>query len=133
MISAVIDTNVLVSAFWSFGRDTPPMRILRAMANGAFAVLVSEGVLSEYGQVLRRRKFGFDAEDVDALLDHISRCARWVVPAESGEDFPDAKDEVFYCTALAVDGAKVVTGNAKHFPRTPTVVTPAEFCEILGI
>ena len=34
MISAVIDTNVLVSAFWSFGKDTPPMRILRALVNG---------------------------------------------------------------------------------------------------
>lgn len=55
MITAVIDTNVLVSAFWSFGKDTPPMRILRAMVNGVFTMLVSKGILAEYGDVLRRK------------------------------------------------------------------------------
>ena len=132
MISAVIDTNVLVSAFWSFGKNTPPMRILRAMVRGGFTALLSEEILSEYGQVLRRRKFDFNEEDVTQLLDFISRHARWVIPAESDETFPDEKDRVFYCTALAVSDAKVVTGNARHFPNSPIVVTPAEFCEILG-
>ena len=32
----------------------------------------------------------------------------------------------FYCSALAEDGAKVVTGNLKHFPKTPIVVSPTE-------
>lgn len=41
--------------------------------------------------------------------------------------------KVFYSSALAEDGAKVVTGNLKHFPKTPIVVSPTEFCTILGI
>ena len=133
MISAVIDTNVLVSAFWSFGRDTPPMRILRALANGRFTPIVSDGIMAEYGEVLRRKKFNFDANDVAGLLDHIAARARWTAPTETDETFPDPKDKVFYCTALAVEEAKVVTGNKKHFPRSPIVVTPAEFCDLLGI
>lgn len=48
MISAVIDTNVLVSAFWSFGKDTPPMRILRELVNGTFTAVVSGGIVEEY-------------------------------------------------------------------------------------
>ena len=133
MIAAVIDTNVLVSAFWSFGSDSPPMRILRALANGRFTPLVSDGIMAEYGEVLRRKKFDFDVNDVTGLLDHIAACACWTAPAESDEAFPDSKDKVFYCTSLAVEEAKVVTGNKKHFPRSPIVVTPAEFCDLLGI
>ena len=133
MISAVIDTNVLVSAFWSFGRDTPPMRILRALVDGVFIPVVSGGILEEYGQVLRRKKFDFNPDDVTRLLGFIADHARWTMPTESEEPFPDIKDKVFYCTALAVENAKVVTGNTKHFPKSTIVVTPAEFCEILGI
>ena len=133
MMSAVIDTNVLVSAFWCFGKDTPPMRILRALVNGVFTPLVSKDMLAEYRQVLLRKKFDFDPDDVNELLDFISRHAYWTVPAESDEALLDPKDKVFYCTALAVYDAKVVTGNLKHFPKSPIVVTPAEFCKILGI
>lgn len=133
MIAAVIDTNVLVSAFWSFGRNTPPMRILTALVNGAFALVASDGIFEEHSQVLRRKKFDFDSADVSRLLDFIANHARWVIPVESKETFPDLKDKVFYCTALALEKAKVVTGNTKHFPHSAIVVTAAEFCEILGI
>ena len=133
MISAVIDTNVLVSAFWSFGKDAPPMRILRALVNGTFAPVVSSGIVEEYREVLGRKKFDFDAAAVNALLDFIVRHATWVTPAEADAPVADPKDKVFYCSALAENGTKVVTGNLKHFPKTPIVVSPAEFCTILGI
>lgn len=47
------------------------------------------------------------------------------------EEFPDPKDAVFYEVALSKDDAYLITGNTKHFPRTPIVVTPAEMLEIL--
>ncbi|MBP5542336.1 MAG: hypothetical protein J6X88_11925 [Bacteroidales bacterium] len=43
----------------------------------------------------------------------------------------DPKDVVFYEVALSKDGAYVVTGNIKDFPRKPIVVTPAEMITIL--
>ena len=49
----------------------------------------------------------------------------------SFEHFPDPKDVVFYEVALSKDDAYLVTGNKKHFPQTPIVVTPAEMLEIL--
>lgn len=32
---------------------------------------------------------------------------------------------------IAKEDAYLVTGNSKHFPKTPIVVTPAEMLEIL--
>ena len=49
----------------------------------------------------------------------------------SDETFPDPKDVVFYEVALSKENAYLVTGNTKHFPKTPIVVTPAEMLEIL--
>ena len=51
----------------------------------------------------------------------------------SGETFPDASDAMFYEVALSKENAYLVTGNLKHFPNTPIVVTPAELAEILGL
>lgn len=49
----------------------------------------------------------------------------------SDEFFPDPKDVVFYEVALSKEDAYLVTGNTKHFPKKPIVVTPAEILEIL--
>ena len=38
---------------------------------------------------------------------------------------------VFYEVALSVDDSYLVTGNTKHFPKKPFVVTPAEMLQII--
>lgn len=48
----------------------------------------------------------------------------------SDESFLDPKDVVFYEVALSKEGSYLITGNTKHFPRKPIVVSPAEFMEI---
>ena len=49
------------------------------------------------------------------------------------EIFPDPKDIVFYEVAMSKDDAYLVTGNIKHFPKKPFVVTPAEMMELLNL
>ncbi len=49
----------------------------------------------------------------------------------SGELFPDPDDRVFYEVALSKDGSYVVTGNQRHFPKTPIVVSPTEMMKII--
>lgn len=39
---------------------------------------------------------------------------------------------VFYEVALSHEDAFLVTGNIKHYPVTPIVVTPAEMLEIIA-
>lgn len=43
----------------------------------------------------------------------------------------DPKDRVFYEISLSVEGSFLVTGNLKHFPITPLVVSPAKMLDIL--
>lgn len=53
--------------------------------------------------------------------------------AEVTETMPDPKDIVFYAVTLSAQDkdAFLVTGNGKHFPEKPFVVTPSELVEIL--
>lgn len=47
--------------------------------------------------------------------------------------FPDPDDIVFYEVKMSKEDAYLVTGNIKHFPNTPFVVTPKEMMEILAV
>ena len=132
MIRAVIDTNVLVSAFWTRNRLSPTVRIVQAMVNGGFTPVYSPEMISEYREVLSRAKFDFSADEVNALVNHIVASGELAEPADVDAQFPDPKDKVFYCTAFAGD-THLVTGNMKHYPRADFVVTPAQFCDLAGI
>ena len=46
-------------------------------------------------------------------------------------DMPDEDDRVFYEVSLSEDDSFLVTGNLKHFPKTPKVITAAQMMEIL--
>jgi hypothetical protein len=46
--------------------------------------------------------------------------------------FTDESDRVFYEVALSEEDSFLVTGNLKHFPIDPRVVTPAQMLQILG-
>jgi len=44
---------------------------------------------------------------------------------------PDEKKRVFYEVSLSKEDSFLVTGNLKHFPNVPRVITAAEMMEIL--
>jgi putative PIN family toxin of toxin-antitoxin system len=135
MIKAVIDTNVLVSAFWTPNRQSPTVRIADAITKDLFTPLYSSQMIAEYREVLSRSKFGFSEEEVHNLVDHIVTHGELVEPSETDVHFPDPDDKVFFCTTLAAsaDNPFLVTGNTKHYPPVDFVVSPAEFCDILGV
>ena len=135
MIKAVIDTNVLVSAFWTKNRLSPTVRIADAITRDLFVPLYSPQMIAEYREVLALSRFGFPDGEVRDFVDHIVTHGQLVEPAESNDNFPDPDDKVFFCTALSVvdDDPLLVTGNQKHYPPADFIVTPAEFCDILGI
>ena len=88
-------------------------------------------ILYEYVDVLNRPKFRFSMELVDYYLKAFEEKGLSIQRAPSHDFFPDPKDIVFYEVALSKEDAYLVTGNQKHFPKTPIVVTPAEMLEIL--
>ncbi len=80
--------------------------------------------------MLHRTKFDFSDERIQAVIDLV-KTGIHLDPTMSSEDFPDPDDRVFYGVALTKDGAYMVTGNLKHFPKSPIVVTPAEMIKIM--
>lgn len=133
MVYAVLDTNVLVSALYTSNFQAATARLIRALGNGSFCTLYNDEIISEYQDVLYRKKFNFDRNLVEALIETVINNGVHSNRIVSDEEFSDPDDAVFYEVALSKDGAYVVTGNTKHFPQKPIVVTPAEMVEILGI
>ena len=133
MIFAVIDTNVLVAAMLSHHADSSTIRVIKAIDTGAFVPVFSEDILKEYRTVLTRDKFRLDKRKISALIGLVSDKGEVITPNRYDAPMPDESDRVFYEVALAEPGAKLVTGNLKHYPVSPIVVTPAQFCELLGV
>lgn len=59
MVYAVIDTNVLISALLSKRADSATVRVLEAMFDGRIIPLYHEDILTEYDEVLHRKKVSF--------------------------------------------------------------------------
>lgn len=133
-IYAVIDTNVLVSALLPHQGVTNPSVVLGAIMNERIIPVFNSEILGEYLEVLTREKFHFQRTSVETVVNHIKQIGLELDRTRSWEGvFPDPKDIVFYEVTLSKDDAYLVTGNIKHFPKKPFVVTPAEMVEILGL
>lgn len=131
MIYAVIDTNVFVSALFSKNINVATVKVLDAIFQGKIVPLYNDEIIAEYEEVLHRSKFHFTPSLVNKYLKSICKMGVSSERVHSDEVFPDQDDVVFYEVALSKEDAYLVTGNTKHFPKTPIVVTPAEMMEIL--
>lgn len=130
----VIDTNVLLSALITRNENSPTVQILRFLANGNIVPVYSEDIVKEYNEVLRRAKFKLsESLIINLLKDIMDNGLKITELAEVTETMPDPKDIVFYAVTLSAQDkdAFLVTGNGKHFPEKPFVVTPSELVEIL--
>lgn len=133
MIYAVIDTNVLVSAMITHDAESPTTKVVQAVGQNKLVPLYDDEIIKEYIDVLSRKKFGLAKTRVAKLVKAMKEKGIPAKRINSGELFPDASDAVFYEVAISKDGAYLVTGNKRHFPVNPIVVTPAQMVEILGI
>lgn len=130
-VFAVIDTNVVVAALRTKHDDAATALVLNAIVEKQVVPLFSPEIIDEYRDVLGRPKFGFDPVKVEKVINLFTSVGECVEPLGSGAVMPDEDDRVFYEVTLSKEGAKLVTGNAKHFPKSERVVTPSEFLEIL--
>lgn len=127
---AVFDTNVLVSALMSSRDNSPTVVLLDHVLDGRIVLLYNSEIEAEYEDVLRREKFSFDESRIQAVLSLV-RTGLCLGRTQSSEVFTDADDAVFYEVALSKEGAYIVTGNLRHFPKSSIVVTPAEMIRIV--
>jgi putative PIN family toxin of toxin-antitoxin system len=131
MIFAVIDTNVWVSALLTHHIQSATFKVMEAIFAKKIIPLYNEEIIREYTEVLHRPKFGFAESDISHFMETLKQVGIHSQRVSSSEVFPDSKDVVFYEVALSKEDAYLVTGNTKHFPKTPIVVTPAEIMELL--
>ena len=130
-IYAVIDTNVIVSALLSHHHDSATVKILDYIYDRVIVPIYNNEIIEEYEAVLRRPKFNFSEETVHAVVEAIRKGGIDSNRIGSNELLPDPKDIVFYEVALANEDSFLVTGNIKHFPKKPFIVTPAEMLQII--
>lgn len=129
---AVIDTNVLVSAMLKF--QSVPGQVANEALLGNLIPLLCDEIVAEYREVLGRPKFKFDSKAVNVFLDGIIDRGIFIDAVSVEEIIPDPKDIVFY--EVVIEGRKeheayLVTGNIRHFPVKPFVVTPREMLDIM--
>ena len=129
---AVIDTNVLVSAVLKW--NSVPGSILELAFDGPIIPILSEEIVKEYREVLARPKFHLTAEVVNTIVNGLEEKGIFVNAEILDIEFPDPKDRVFYEVVMEKrneEDAFLVTGNIKHFPIKPFVVTPRQMLDII--
>ena len=134
MLYAVIDTNVIVSALMNI--DSVPGLVIKQALMGSIIPVLHDYIVSEYMEVLQRKKFGFPQNFIDTVIIRLKSRGVFVEAADVNISMPDPKDEIFYATALAareyIDvNTYIITGNIKHFPQVSFAVTPREALNLL--
>ncbi len=129
----VLDTNVVVSALFNF--SSVPGMILQEALVGRVIPLLHEDILDEYKEVLHRPKFKFDRRNIEITLTGLIKRGIFLDAAAVKDSISDPDDAIFYEVVMEARGntdAYLVTGNIKHFPVKPYVVTPKEMLDILN-
>jgi putative PIN family toxin of toxin-antitoxin system len=130
MIYAVIDTNVLVSALITKNPEAATAKVVRLLLEQEFVPLYDADIIAEYEDVLHRSKFPILKETAEALISFIIENGIESSRVNFAESMPDEDDRVFYEVSLSQEDSFLVTGNLKHYPSSPRVITPAQFLEV---
>lgn len=109
------------------------VQVLNAVFDGTIIPVFNDEILAEYDNVLHRPKFKFSDTNIQLLLDTIKTYGVFAKQLITNEILPDPKDLVFYEVVMEKqdENAYLVTGNSKHFPKKPFIVTPNELLDIM--
>lgn len=114
MVYAVIDTNIFVSALITHNSNASTARVLENL-------------------LLHHAKFKLSEEQISTIIEHVKENGIDSSRFPYDGEMPDEDDRVFYEVCLSKEDSFLVTGNLKHFPKEPQVITAAEMMEILDI
>ena len=128
----VIDTNVLVSAMLKV--HSVPGSIVDLAFDGSITPVLNESIEKEYRAVLSRPKFHLPDDLIEDIINTFQQRGIYVDAEELDIELPDPKDLVFYEVVMEKrkeEESFLVTGNIKHFPKKPFIVTPREMLNII--
>ena len=128
----VIDTNVLVSAVLK--SHSVPGSIVELAFDGPIIPILNEAIEKEYREVLSRPKFHLPENLIEDIMSTFHNRAVYVDAEHLDTILPDPKDLVFYEVVMEErkkEAAYLTTGNIRHFPSKPFIVTPREMLDII--
>lgn len=128
----VIDTNVLVSAVLK--SHSVLGSIVELAFDGPIIPILNEAIEKEYREVLSRPKFHLPEDLIEGIMSTFHKRAIYVDAEHLDVELPDPKDLVFYEVVMEEqkeEEAYLVTGNIRHFPNRPFIVTPREMLDII--
>jgi len=107
----VVDSNVLISAVFFKGK---PDIILEAWRAGTLEIILSEEILHEYSEVLKRISTKYPSIETSGLLSVFASGCRIVEPEAIGERIcDDADDDKFLAAAIGGEAEIIISGD-KH-------------------
>lgn len=131
-IFCVVDTNVIVSALLK--RTSIPGKVVQHVLAGIVIPVFSKEILSEYKEVLSRKKFSFSSKVIENVIKMIIKNGIELSGIQTEEKTSDPKDMIFYEVTMdsrQTENTFLVTGNIKDFPIKPFIVTPKKMMEII--
>ena len=94
----VVDTNILISAVFFKGK---PDVILEAWRAGSLEIILSEEILHEYSEVLKRLSEKYPSIDTSGILSVFATGCRIVEPENIGKQIcDDPDDDKFLAAAI---------------------------------
>ena len=111
-----------------------PGIILEFALSGIIVPVLNKEIVREYRTVLMRPKFHLTAEIVNDLIQTLEYYGEYIEPERLDINLPDPKDVIFYEVVMEKrkeNTAYLVTGNIKHFPTEPFIVTPRQLINTL--
>ena len=124
-MTAVLDTNVIVSALWT--PNGKAAYILNQVVTGKVRLCHDYRIFTEYRDVLSRPKFKFSTWQVEFVLNAFDKYGISVIPTPLPDvAFVDESDRAFFEVAKFCN-APLVTGNLKHYPQDDCVTTLADY------
>lgn len=141
MHRAVIDTNVLVSAFLFHDRGGVPVKLLHRLAEGRFKLVLCRALLDELQNVLTRdatvaERYRYTTEMVSFYRATLEAQAELIEPKMPVVPISrDPNDDIVVATAVAASAGYIVTGDHdllsidRH--EDVRIVTPRQFLDLL--
>ena len=112
-----------------------PGLVLESALSGIIIPVLNKEIVSEYKTVLMREKFHLTTEIVNDLIKTLEYYGEYIEPERLNIELPDPKDIIFYEVVMEKQKKNItylVTGNLKHFPSEPFIVSPRQLINIIN-
>ena len=128
MLKLVLDTNVYISAILFGGK---PEEIRKLAAEGEIEIAISEAIISEIAEVLRR-KFGMENWQISQIVDDVREVTSLVIPQWNIHVVEDDSDNRVLECAVEGNVRYIVSGDRRHLLplkdyKGIEIVSPDEF------